>query len=206
MGRAATWLAGLVAPPYYGRAYLAWMNPKGYVSPKATIHHADLRIGPNIFIDDRVIIYQAKDGGPVDLAERVHIYRDCIIQTGASGSLKIGPYTFIQPRCVFSAYMAPIRIGCHVQIAPNCAFYPYDHSFALGELIKKQPLKTKGGIVIEDDAWLGVGVTVLSGVRIGEGAVVGAGSVVTKNVPDGAIAVGNPARIVKNRNELITKK
>jgi len=45
--------------------------------------------------------------------------------------------------------------------------------------IRKQPVKTKGGIVIGDDAWLGVGVIVLDGVKIGKGAVIGAGSVVT---------------------------
>ena len=50
-----------------------------------------------------------------------------------------------------------------------------------------------------DDAWLGYGVIVLDGVRIGKGAVVGAGSVVTEDIPDGGIAVGVPARVVKMR-------
>lgn len=54
-----------------------------------------------------------------------------------------------------------------------------------------------------DGAWLGVGVIVLGGVRIGAGAVIGAGSVVTQDVPDGAIAVGVPARVVKMRSELV---
>jgi acetyltransferase-like isoleucine patch superfamily enzyme len=93
-------------------------------------------------------------------------------------------------------------IGCGVQIAPNCAFYSYDHSFAPDKLISEQPLKTKGGIIIDDDAWLGFGVIVLDGVRIGKGAVIGAGSVMTQDVPDGAIAVGVPARIVKMRSDL----
>ena len=56
--------------------------------------------------------------------------------------------------------------------------------------------------MIEDDAWLGVGVIVLSGVRIGKGAVIGAGAVVSRDVPDGAIAMGVPARVVKMRAEL----
>jgi acetyltransferase-like isoleucine patch superfamily enzyme len=54
---------------------------------------------------------------------------------------------------------------------------------------------------VDDDAWLGVGVIVLSGVRIGKGAVVGAGAVVTHDVPDGAVVAGVPARIVKMRIE-----
>jgi acetyltransferase-like isoleucine patch superfamily enzyme len=99
--------------------------------------------------------------------------------------------------------MAPIQIGRDVQIAPYCAFYSYNHGFAPGALIRKQPLQTKGGIAIEDDVWLGVGVIVLDGVRIGKGAVVGAGSVVTQDIPDGAIAVGKPARVVKMRRDLL---
>lgn len=205
-GRAATWLASLFVPPYYGRYYLARVSRKGYISPTATIHHADLYLGPNVFLDDRVLIFQHKHhghlGGPVQLAEGVHVHRDTIIQTGAGGSVRIGARTYIQPRCQFSAYKAPIQIGSDVQIAPNCAFYPYNHSVAPGQFIHKQPLETKGGIVIDDDAWLGVGVIVLDGVTIGKGAVIGAGSVVTRDIPDDAIAFGVSARVVKMRSDL----
>jgi acetyltransferase-like isoleucine patch superfamily enzyme len=89
-------------------------------------------------------------------------------------------------------------MGPRVQIAPNCAFYPYNHGFAPGKPILHQPLESKGDILIEEDAWLGVGVIVLDGVRIGKGAVIAAGSVVTQNIPDGAIAMGAP-RVVKMR-------
>ena len=68
-----------------------------------------------------------------------------------------------------------------------------------------QPVWTKGGIIIGDDVWLGVGVNVLDGVRIGKGAVIGAGSVVTKDIPKGAIAAGVPAQIVKIRSDLAQK-
>lgn len=201
-GRITTWVATWFAPPYYERRRLARYNSKGYVAPSATIHHSHLQLGANVFIGDRVVLIQDKNGGSVKLAERVHIYGDTYIQTGDGGSLTIGPDTHIQPRCQFSAYKAPIYLGCGVQIAPNCAFYPYDHGIAPGKLIKEQPLQTKGGIIIDDDAWLGFGVIVLDGVRIGKGAVVGAGAVVTQDVPDGAIAVGVPARIVNMRSNL----
>jgi acetyltransferase-like isoleucine patch superfamily enzyme len=154
-----------------------------------------------VFIDDRVLIYQDLNGGEVKLERNVQIYRDTILQTGAGGSITIGARTTIQPRCQFSAHKGSIQIGADVQIAPNCSFYPYDHGIAPDELIKNQPLQTRGGIVIEDDAWLGVGVIVLDGVRIGKGAVVGAGSVVTRNIEDGAVAVGSPARVTKIRGE-----
>ena len=68
-----------------------------------------------------------------------------------------------------------------------------------------QPLTTRGDIKVDNDAWLGFGVIVLSGVRIGEGAIIGAGSVVTRSIPDGAIAMGVPARVVKMRSDFTSK-
>ena len=203
MGRFSSRMASMAVPPFYGRHRLARLSKRGYISPSANIHHADLRLEDEIFLDDRVLIYQDQGGGPVELAYRVSIHRDSIIQTGFDGSVKIGARTSIQPRCQFSAYKGLIQIGSHVQIAPNCAFYPYNHGFAPGKLIMEQPLESKGGIIIEDDAWLGVGAIVLDGVRIGRGAVIGAGSVVTHSIPDGAIAVGVPARMVRMRSELV---
>ena len=200
LGRVSTRMATIFAPPYYGRCYLAGLNPKGYFSPSAVVHHNSVHFGRNVFIGDRVTIFQDKDGGPVELGDRVHIYGETFIQTGSGGSFKIGDDSHIHPRCQISAYCSGVNIGREVQIAPNCAFYPYDHEFKPGELIKRQGAKSRGGIVIGDDAWLGVGVIVLDGARIGAGAVVGAGSVVKAEIPDGAIAVGAPARVVRYRD------
>ena len=200
LGRMATRLAALFAPPYLGRYYLANLHAKAlYVSPKTTIYHKNLRLGPNVFIDDGVIIYQVNNSGTVEVSKGVHLHRDVILQTGQNGSIIIGENTHIQRRCVLSAFMAPIKIGAVCEIASNCAFYPYDHGCKLGKPIMDQPLQTKGGIVIEDDVWLGFGVIVLDGVRIGEGAMIGAGAVVTKDIPAGAIAAGTPARVIKMR-------
>jgi acetyltransferase-like isoleucine patch superfamily enzyme len=121
---------------------------------------------------------------------------------GLGGYVTVGENSSIHPRCQLNANVSPIKIGCGVMIGPSCALYSYDHGIAPNMSIRKQPLQTKGGIVIDDDVWLGFGVIVLDGVRIGKGAVVGAGSVVTHDVPDNAIAVGVPARIVKMRSDL----
>ncbi|AFY52977.1 acetyltransferase (isoleucine patch superfamily) [Rivularia sp. PCC 7116] len=206
LGRIATWLATWFAPPYWGRAHLSYYHSQGYVSPKADIYHQNLQFGANVFIGDRVTIYNDRNGGKVELGDRVHLYGDTCIQTGKEGTVKIGADTHIQPRCQLSAYKAPINIGCNVLIATNCAFYPYDHSMIPGQFIHLQPLKTRGGITVDDGAWLGCGVIVLSGVRIGKGAVIGAGSVVNQDIPDGAIAVGSPAKVVKMRADLVGKK
>ena len=198
-GKFSTWLAGLFLPPYYSRVFLSRMNSKGYVSPKAILSHPSLGLGKNIFVDDGVLIYQDEDGGPVELGDGVKLFRETIIQTGQSGSIRVGSLTHIQPRCQLSAYKSPILIGQRVEIAPYCAFYPYNHGMVAGQPIRNQPLQSKGGITIEDDAWLSVGVIVLDGVRIGKGAVVGAGAVVTKDIPANSISSGVPARVIKMR-------
>lgn len=203
-GRIATRLAVWFTPPYKSRCCLAHLNPKGYIAPDATIKHDSLQLGGNVFIGDRVVIYQTKNSGSVALDKGVELYSDIIIETGEGGNVKIGDNTHIQPRCQLSAFMGSIQIGCRVEIAPNCAFYPYNHDFVLGKPIRDQPLKTKGGIIVGDDAWLGFGVIVLDGVKIGKGAVVGAGSVVTQDIPDNAVAVGVPARIVKMRGHAVS--
>jgi acetyltransferase-like isoleucine patch superfamily enzyme len=200
-GRIANRLASWTAPPYKARGYLAYLHPKGYISPSAYIHHNNLDIDAHVFIGERVIIYRARNGGAVKIGKKSKIHLGTIIETGEGGSLTIGEDTHIQPRCQFSAYLGSISIGSGVQIAPYCALYPYNHSFYSDKEIKSQPLQTKGDIIIGDDALLGVRVIVTDNVRIGKGAVIGAGSVVTKDVPDGHIAAGNPARIIKLRNK-----
>jgi acetyltransferase-like isoleucine patch superfamily enzyme len=201
-GRCAAFLAAFFAKPHKARVYLARMNPRGFISPKAVIYHSNLMLGANVFMDDRVVIFQREKGGPVEIGDGVYLYRDTIIETGYGGYFKIGKDSSIHPRCQLNAYVSPIEIGSRVMLAPNCALYPYDHGIAPGQPIIFQPLHSNGPIIIGDDAWLSVGVIVLGGVRIGKGAVVGAGSVVTEDIPDFAIAVGSPARVKKMRDDL----
>lgn len=202
-GRIATRFATWLAPPHKAGTILKTMNPNGYIAPSATIYHSDVRFGANVFIGDRVIIYEAvSGGGPARIGDRVCIYRDSILETGFGGRLTIGPDSAVHPRCQLNAYMGSIKIGQGVQLAPNCALYSYNHCIEPSKPVREQPLQTKGGINVGDEAWLGVGATVLDGVTIGEGAVIGAGSVVAKDIPAGAVAVGNPARVVQMRSEI----
>jgi len=201
-GRVATRLATWFAPPHKARVYLASMNRLGYIAPSVTIYHKDLKLGPKIFIDERVVIFQRKQGGPIRVGKNVCIYRDVIIESGFSGSLEVGDDSSIHPRCQIMANVSAIEIGKDVMIAPNCALYSYDHGIAEGIPIGDQTLTSRGPITIGDGAWLGFGVIVLAGVRIGKGAVIGAGSVVTRDVPDEAIAVGSPARVVGTRSDV----
>jgi acetyltransferase-like isoleucine patch superfamily enzyme len=200
-GRLAMCFSGWGMPPFYGRIPLSRMGRMGFVSPRATIYHPDLRIQGRVLLDDGVVIYGDRPS-TVTLGDDVHLWRESIIQTGLGGSVSIGAGTHIQTRCQLSGYVQEIRIGRGVEIAPYCAFYPYDHGMDPAKPVGHQPLTSKGPIVVGDYAWLGTGVIVLSGVNIGPGAVIAAGSVVTRDIPENAIATGSPARVVKFRHEL----
>ena len=204
-GRLAKRLAYFTAPPYLAGTHLADIARCGYfIAPTATVYHSMLFLGKGVYIADRVIIYQANYGGiksaEIVLGDGVRILRDTILETGQGGSIKIGNKTWIHPRCQINAYKSDIIIGIGVDIASNCAFYSYDHGIEAGKLIREQPLTTKGPIIIDDQAWLGFGVIVLSGVHIGKGAVIGAGSVVTNDIPENSIACGSPAKVIKTRS------
>lgn len=100
-----------------------------------------------------------------------------------------------------------LYIGAYCSISNSCQFllggehnYKYFTSFPLFEKGNTKTVrKSKGKIIIHDDVWLGDYALILSGVEIGKGAVVGAGSVVAKDVPPYSIVVGNPAHVIKYR-------
>lgn len=196
-------LAELPLGPYKDkRKLLKYLGHRPYVSPKAEISCLKLQIGPRCFIDDYVTIYaHPKARGGVHLTENVHIYRWSMVELGeGEGSLKIGSNTYIQSGCVLNAFIGNIIIGANCMIAPRCAFTPYQHGFAdTSRPMREQALTSKGDIVLEDDVWLGLNVVVLDGVTIGQGAIVGAGAVVTKDIPAYAIAGGVPARVLRYR-------
>ena len=195
------------ALPHFQRHGLARLAPCGFISPRATFFGDRIELGANVFIDDGVLIYQdPPDCGTVEIGDRAKIHGDTHIEVGPGGAVHIGAGTSIHRGCQIESYQAPIHIGRRVEIAPRCAFQSFDHGMAPERPIGEQPLTTKGPIIIEDDAWLGHGVIVLSGVRIGKGAVIGAGSVVTRDVPAGAIAVGVPARVVRMRADSLCRQ
>lgn len=197
--RTSTRLASLVVPPYYGRHRLRAFHPRGYTAPTARTHHRSFHRGAHTSLADRVTVYEDHGGGTVSLGDRSTVNHDVCIQTGHGGRVIIGADTHIQPRCQLSAYVGSIEIGDDVQIAPDCAFYPYDHGLEPARPISQQELVSRGDVVVESGAWLGTKAILLSGARVGAGAVIAAGAVVDGPVPDGAIAAGVPAKVIGTR-------
>jgi maltose O-acetyltransferase len=91
-----------------------------------------------------------------------------------------------------------ISFGRDVIIGPKTIMWGREHGMELGMPMKDQS-HIKQDIIIGNDVWIGANVMVLKGVKIGKGAVIGAGAIVTKNIPDYAIAHGNPAKVIKYR-------
>lgn len=193
------WLAARGYKPYTGAVSLARYFPEGFDEPGARLHCDQLVRGKHCFVGSGALLMNEPGGGPIRLGDRVYVFENSTLLTSAGGSIDIGDDTHIQPRCQFSAVKGAIRIGRKAEIAPGCAFYPYNHGTAPDRPVQDQPLESRGGITIGDEAWLGYGVVVLDGVSIGRGAIVAAGAVVASDIPDMAIAAGVPARVVRLR-------
>ena len=121
------------------------------------------------------------------------------IEKGAvfSSSAELGDHSGIGIRCRMNG---KVKIGKNVMMGPEVCIYTRNHAFDRTDIPMNQQGSTpEKAVVIEDDVWIGARAIILPGVHIGTGAVIGAGAVVTKDVPDYAVVGGNPARILKMR-------
>jgi carbonic anhydrase/acetyltransferase-like protein (isoleucine patch superfamily) len=127
-----------------------------------------------------------------------NLWLSCGRSSASPGYFELGDYSFIGPNAVMGAG-GPIVIGSHVQIGPNVILVAENHMFSdPTRLIDEQGVSHEG-ICIEEDCWIGAGVTIVDGVRIGRGSVVGAGAVVSRSIPRYSVAIGVPARVVRSR-------
>lgn len=159
-----------------------------------------IEVGNGVYIFKGVRIDgKGHENNRIHLENGVILERNVVIGALNKTCINIGQDTFIGSS-VCIAGPGSIKIGKHCLIAAHTGIYANNHNFT--DTIK--PIKYQGishqGIVIEDDCWLGHGVKVLDGVTIGRGSVIGAGAVVTKDIPPFSIAVGVPAKVIKSRD------
>ncbi|ELS02159.1 acetyltransferase (isoleucine patch superfamily) [Xenococcus sp. PCC 7305] len=111
----------------------------------------------------------------------------------------IGASTYLNRHAFIDAILS-LKIGRDCAVGPGCYLTDHDHGLDPELTPLKQPMFAQA-TVIGDRVWLGANVTVLKGVTIGNDAVIGAGSVVTKDIPESAIAVGIPAKVIKYKQQ-----
>ncbi len=162
-------------------------------------HPGKIRLGQRVAIDDYVMLDASGSGETgITIGDDVIVSRNCVIQ-GKTGPVRIGRRADIGCNVVLSS-VSGVSIGEAVLIAGNCYLGGGRYNLDCPDLpVMDQGGFTRGPLSIGDGAWLGAGVIVLDGVCIGKGCVVGAGSVVTKDLPDFSIAVGLPAKVVQAR-------
>tara|TARA_B100000902_G_C26817233_1_gene672131 strand:- start:41 stop:601 length:561 start_codon:yes stop_codon:yes gene_type:complete len=123
----------------------------------------------------------------------------------ATPNLDIHKYVYVGPGCIFSSRVS-VRIGAGSMIGPRSMFFGGNHVFDAYPGVpmiawndKNKPMELDSSIVVGRDCWIGASAIILGGSIIGDCAVVGAGSVVTKDVPPFCIVAGSPAKIVRMR-------
>ncbi len=116
------------------------------------------------------------------------------------GIVEIGSKTVVGQDCTISAYQR-VSIGQQCVIADRVMFIDFDHNVADVE----QPIRTQGiykrDVVVGSNVWIGYGAQILRGVTVGDNAIIGASSVVTRDIPANAVAAGSPARVIRMRSE-----
>lgn len=136
----------------------------------------------------------------ISLGNGCRIGRFCFL-TANNGSLELDTEVAISPCVHLSADQGHIRIGKKVAIGPGTVIRAANHRFEDQNIPIMEQGHETGEIVIEEDVWIGANCVILPNVRIGRGAIIGAGAVVTHDVPSGCIAGGVPARCIGIRPE-----
>ena len=118
-------------------------------------------------------------------------------------NIEIGENFYTNHNCVILDG-AKVTFGDNVFVAPNCTFSTAGHPLDTEQ--RNQGLEYAYPITVGDNVWFGASITVLPGVTIGSNVVIGAGSVVNRDIPDGVVAVGNPCRVLRKITEEDKKK
>ncbi len=191
---------GLVLRKVFFRSLFGRIGQNVVFGKSITLRHPHkIRIGDDVMIDDYAVLdAKGADNTGILIGDNVMIGRNSVISC-KNGNITIGNNTNIAMNC-FIQSAKEVQIGNNVLFAAYCyVIGGGDHRtdrtdmpiIAQGQVVK--------GIIIEDNCWLGAGVKVQDGTIIGRDSIIGAGAVVTKDLPEFSVAVGVPAKVVKHR-------
>ena len=187
-------LRRLAYPPLLGRCGRNVTFGQGVVLR----HPAKIRLGDDVVVDDLVVLdAKGSTNAGITAGDGVFLGRGTILSC-KDGDIVLGDHVNIGFHSeVFSA--SRVTVGRHGLFAAYTYLVGGGHAFDQAGVPILEQERTSRGIALGENVWLGTGVKVLDGVRIGRDVVVGAGAVVTADLPDGVIAAGVPARVVRAR-------
>lgn len=189
------WLYFRLKPAHRSWAQ-AWQDEwQNYLRSMETI-----TIGKNCFIAPEARLF-AEPGRPIVIGDNSWIAADAVIH----GPVNLGAEVSINHHVTLDGGTKGIMIGKGTRLAAYTYAYAFNHGMAPDRLIMDQPVTSKG-IVIGDDVWIGAHTGIVDGVTIGNGAVIGMGSVVTKAVTAYTKVAGNPANLMGTRADQGEKK
>jgi acetyltransferase-like isoleucine patch superfamily enzyme len=200
---ATGWVPGLIGIGLRGILYKAVLRASGIPLIEDHVRFnrvEDIRLGRGVYIDHGVYLHGGTGG--------LEIGDNCVIMAGSllhvfnyrdldHAGIRIGRRTFIGEGTVIRG-QGGVVVGDNVLFGPRVMVLAVEHVITdTTRPIMDQGI-TAAGIRIEDDSWIGAGAMILDGVTIGRGACIGAGAVVTSDVPPHCVAVGVPARVIRN--------
>lgn len=166
-------------------------------------HPHKIRIGDDVVIDDLVVLDAKGDhNAGITIGDGVFLGRGTILSC-KDGDIELGDHVNI-------GFMSEIFSGSRVVVGRHGLFAAYTylvgggHDFERAEVPVLAQGRSSRGITLDENVWLGTGAKVLDGVRIGRNVVVGANAVVNADLPDGVVAGGVPARIIRRRDEQVS--
>ncbi|WP_127128436.1 acyltransferase [Pseudoflavitalea rhizosphaerae] len=170
-------------------------NVRVYVDPTVEFEMADrASIGENTHC---VVNNQWKIGEGAGIATNCQVFSR---EPGYHGKLLLGAGSYIGDFTIVDL-SADVIIGANVAVGPKCTIYTHDHDYKEHEHIAWKGKPLARAISIGDGAWIGSNVTILPGITIGKRAIVATGAVVTKDIPDGVMSAGIPAKIIKQASD-----
>jgi acetyltransferase-like isoleucine patch superfamily enzyme len=201
------WIPTLVGIGLRALAYRLIMKFEGIPAIEAGVrfvYASNVRLGKGVFLDQGVYLHALPSG--ITIGDNTFVMHHTMLHVFnfralPQAGITIGQNCFIGEFNVIRG-QGGVSIGNDVYTGPMVQIVAVNHVYDDANRPIREQGVTAEGIVIEDDVWIGAGVTVVDGVTIGRGSVIGAGAVVTTDIPPYSIAVGTPAKPIKDRRQI----